>query len=365
MVDNLRLYFSLLRFSLSPDAAVPTGIAGIDWRDLYEFAHKQALVGVFYNGIKRLPKESGIAPQLLMKWVMEAEALRRQNAVVDRVATQVSDYFEREGFECVVLKGQGNALMYPDPYMRTPGDVDLWVMPKHDAGGASAEDYTLRYARTHLHGSEYDYHHIHTAPVDGVAVEVHFRPAFRQNLINDARLQRWFAESIGKKQRASLASGHICMPTSDFNIVYQLCHLSTHFLQEGIGLRQLVDYYMLLHSERPHDGELSSLLHSFGLYRFAGAVMWVLGEVMSMPQSMMIAEPCERFGRMLLHDILTVGNLGQHDARVSSWRRSTQIGRNLQRFVRDVRLCSVYPTEALSEPIFRLYHFFWRLSHRG
>ena len=42
-------------------------------------------------------------------------------------SAKVCRNFEQEGFRCCILKGQGNALLYPDPYMRTPGDIDIYL----------------------------------------------------------------------------------------------------------------------------------------------------------------------------------------------------------------------------------------------
>lgn len=35
-------------------------------------------------------------------------------------------------------------------------------------------------------------------------------------------------------------------PTQSVNVVYQMCHLFNHYFHEGIGLRQLMDYYFAL-----------------------------------------------------------------------------------------------------------------------
>ena len=36
------------------------------------------------------------------------------------------------------------------------------------------------------------------------------------------------------------------IPTVEFNIIFQLTHIYSHLMNEGIGLRQLVDYYYVL-----------------------------------------------------------------------------------------------------------------------
>ena len=40
--------------------------------------------------------------------------------------------------------------------------------------------------------------------------------------------------------------GEIAIPTVEFNLIFQLTHIFSHLMNEGIGLRQLVDYYYVL-----------------------------------------------------------------------------------------------------------------------
>ena len=38
-------------------------------------------------------------------------------------------------------------------------------------------------------------------------------------------------------------AGDIAVPTTAFNVIYQLTHLYHHFFDEGIGMMQIIDYY--------------------------------------------------------------------------------------------------------------------------
>ena len=97
------------------------------------------------------------------------------------------------------------------------------------------------------------------------------------------------------------------------------------------------------------EGELKWL----GLWKFAGAVMYVLHNVMGLPEDMMIAPMDRKRGRMLLDDILNGGNFGHYD-------KHHAVGHNLLRLYRDARLLRFYTSEALSEPVFRAWHWWWR-----
>ena len=97
-------------------------------------------------------------------------------------------------------------------------------------------------------------------------------------------------------------------------------------------------------------------------------MMYVQHEVLGLPEEKMIAPMDKKRGEMLLNDILCGGNFGHHDE-CHAWGRDTYdgngfkhgaLGHNLLRLHRDLRLLRYYPSEALSEPIFRLWHYYWR-----
>ena len=44
-------------------------------------------------------------------------------------------------------------------------------------------------------------------------------------------------------------AGDIAIPTTAFNVIYQLCHLYHHFFDEGIGMRQMIDYYYVVNDD--------------------------------------------------------------------------------------------------------------------
>ena len=52
-------------------------------------------------------------------------------------AIHVSEWFRKKGFRTCILKGQGNAMMYPNPCSRTPGDFDIWVEGGDKRAGSS------------------------------------------------------------------------------------------------------------------------------------------------------------------------------------------------------------------------------------
>ena len=442
-------------------------VAKIDWRQLYNFASRQALLGFCFDGIERLTKEfseelkqNPMGRDLLMTWMGKAQQIRRQNMKVNAVAGKLYSKFREDGSRCCILKGQGNALMYPNPYSRTPGDIDVWV-------NASREDIT-EYAKRHFNlEDDIRFHHLETT-MDGVPVELHFFPGIMNNPIYHARLQKWFRRNADLQCSHIVGlpdgAGDIAIPTTAFNVIYQLTHLYHHFFDEGIGMRQIIDYFLVVNDfsknvflnnksskitpslftlkegstshpdpltlrgeggnrptrcseplrskvggpskvspdcagwdRRGVSGDTSSVscssapgssitsvssasttdssastaldvvqreLKYLGLWKFAGAVMYVLHEALGLSGEKMIAPMDEKRGKLLLAEILNGGNFGKHFTKYGHFTQQGMAKKYFLKIWRNMHFVRYYPVEALSEPIFRTWHFFWRMKNK-
>ena len=241
MLKQQKIFFDFLRFCIGSAKEIPDSLKEADWKELYRIAQKQALLGVLFYGIRRLPKELAPEQKLLMQWMVMAEQIRKQNIRLFQDSVKVCQNFENEGFANCILKGQGNALLYPDPYMRTPGDIDIYL-----SGGRRK---IMKYVDQVCPNQVMRYHHV-DFPVMKTAIEVHFTPSYMFCPIHNRRMQKWFEEVMGEqcKHRASLPDGYgkIHVPTVSFNVIYILSHLYRHIFTEGIGLRQLLDYYYVV-----------------------------------------------------------------------------------------------------------------------
>lgn len=458
MMNDITAIFAFLKYCLGSKEDMSMVIAGMDWQKLYSFASRQTIQGLCFDGIERLGveypeelKQNPMGRDLLMTWMGAAQQIRRQNMKVNVVASKLYSMHREDGLRCCILKGQGNALMYPNAYSRNPGDIDVWV-------NASREQIT-EYAKKHFElGDDIRYQHIETS-VDGVPVELHFFPCTMNNPIYNARLQKWFKRNADL-QCSNVVSlpdciGEIAIPTTAFNVVYQLTHLYHHFFDEGIGMRQIIDYFLVVNdfsknvflnydfsnhpvnfsnhpvplskegstfspspsssgsgdvtapsrcSEplRSKDGGASKPspncagwdrlsiegdnsadsttavtssastaldvvqreLKYLGLWKFAGAVMYVLKEVLGLSEDKMIVPMDEKRGRLLLAEILDGGNFGRHFTKYAGFTHQSMGKKYFLKIWRNMHFVRYYPAEALCEPLFRIWHFFWRLKYK-
>ena len=375
MID-MSTVFAFLRYCLGYKGDMSRVMAGINWQMLYSFASKQAILGLCFDGIERLGKEyseelkrNPIERELLMTWMGKAQQIRRQNMKVNTVASKLFSMLREDGLRCCILKGQGNALMYPNSYSRTPGDIDVWV-------NASREEIT-KYAKCQFKlEDDIRFHHLETT-LDGVPLELHFFPGIMNNPIYNTRLQKWFKRNADLQCSNVVCLpdgiGEIAIPTTAFNAVYQLTHLYHHFFDEGIGMRQIIDYYYVVISDYLlviNDESLGIRdtlqreLKHLGLWKFAGAVMYVQHEALGLSEEKLIAPIDEKRGKLLLAEILNGGNFGKHFTKYGHFTQQGMAKKYFLKIWRNMHFVRYYPAEALSEPIFRTWHFFWRLKHR-
>lgn len=359
MEKQHQIFFDFLRFCIGSAKDIPSTLKEVDWKEIYRIAKKQCLMEGLFDGIKKLPAEHvGMKKELLLQWMAESQMLEKANVRLNDAAIQVSEWFRKKGFRTCILKGQGNALMYPNPYSRTPGDIDIWV-----EGG---DKRVISFVRSISPHEKACYHHIEFPSYKGVEVEVHYRPSFLLCFWHNRKLQKYY-ERVKEKQFSHRVmfseQREVAIPTVEFNLIFQLTHIYAHLMNEGIGLRQLLDYYFVLqHADIKDLTELQRNLKHFGLWKFAGAIMYIMHEVFGMPASRLIVPLNEKYGNFVLNEVLEAGNFGSYDKRNRFGK--SQLGHNLQRVYRDIRLIKYFPAEALSEPIFRVWHFFWRMKNK-
>ena len=370
---NIQTVFGFVRCAVDGKYPLPD-LSDVDWEELYTFSKQQAITGVMFDLVQRLGgKEAGVPRKLMMKWFMQSDVIQKRNDNVNRYSVQTVQMLEQKGFRCLLLKGQGNAVMYPNPLARLSGDIDLLIVPKHlSALPKDLEErrkIILSFVRNKFPKIPFRYYHVDFPIYKGLPIELHYEPCLMNNPRYNHRLQQWLGERADEQFRHKVdlpeGAGSVPVPTLEYNIVFQMSHMMHHYFDEGIGLRQMMDYYFLLKSAERESRiielkNLSSTLHYLNLHHFAGAVMYVMREVFGMPESWMIVPIDERRGKSLMAEILRGGNFGKYSGLTEHGSGVKYMLKNW----RSLRLVMEYPVEALSEPVFRTWHFFWRLKNK-
>lgn len=382
------LFFELLQIAIGNRKELTRQLSDDEWASLYSECEKHALLGIAFAGVERLPKEQVPPFDVLAEWVHDAQVAKERNELLNKRCCEVCDIFDRDGFHSCILKGQSNLANYPE-YLkdyRTAGDIDVLCWPKNGKGKRKVVEYAKSIAKSKgvSHKIEVRFHHVDIPMLDDVPVEAHFMPMYLNNPFLNRRLQHFFEKHNDVVSISYEDKGHFYMPSVSFNVIYQLTHIYKHVFEEGIGLRQLMDYYFVLcafHLEQRDSSnrttstvmskdelgksvlsnkQIRYQLRRLHLDRLAAAVMYVLQTVFAMSDECLICKPNEKDGKFLLNEIMLSGNFGNYDERKGNLVNESAFHKYIRKSLHNIKLVSHYPHEALWEPLFRLYHWFWR-----
>lgn len=345
------LFFEIIKVSLGNKTELSKAPSVKEWYCIYDESEKQAIAGIVFEGVQKLPKEQWPPQDLLFEWIGLYEQIRQQNKVVDKQTAEIWNQLKRDGLDAAILKGQGIATLYGElaPY-RQSGDIDIWVK-----GGYQK---VCEYVQRTLPTEDLAYHRFHYAYLGDTEVELHHRPTLMRNLIDDRKLSRWY-NSFGADSFVYLEDKGFAVPSLEFNRIFILTHIYRHFLFEGIGLRQVMDYYFVLRTIE--NGELKNesyahTLNELRLTRFAEAMMWILHTHFGLEEKYLICGMNEKEGRFVLSEIEQTGNFGRGETRYKylyflKLRKLISHGSHLIRH---------YPSEVLWTPIWLVYHKVWK-----
>lgn len=400
------LFFQLLQIAVGNRDTLSIVPTKEQWAELFAISKKQALVGVAFTGVACLkgkdeskPFTTCLPEKLYLKWLGLTAKIAQKNKVLNTACASLCKDLAHDGLYACVLKGQSNLVNYPVELrdFRAPGDIDVWCAPMDPCGidiavadldgkGAHYEKYAGErgviewvLADYRIKGKkmpEVQYHHVDWN-YKGIECEVHFKPSWMNNPLHNARLQRWCKEN---EQWNTCDYDGIGIPSVGFNVVYQLVHIYRHLFNEGIGLRQLLDYYFVLSANRVPKEELMQTLALFGMKPFASAVMYVLQKVFEAPLSSpegggqgyadwqerwpwMICKPDAERGEFLLNEIMLAGNFGKYDSRNVISAKENYLRRFVRRQKRFLRFLTQYPSEVIWGPYFSVKQRAWRMLH--
>ena len=180
-------------------------------------------------------------------------------------------------------------------------------------------------------------------------------------------MQEWFSKFQVSEGFRFREVDKFKSPSVEFDSVYLMLHAYRHLMHGGLGLRPVMDYYMVLRTvsdgfksvaEFAEVQEVSSTLKSFGLMKFTRAMMYVIKVVFGLDEKYMICEPDRERGERLLQEIMRGGNMGRGDDRTG--KSKTRVGYFWEHVSRQWSFMRDYPSEVLWSPLWKTWHYVWR-----
>lgn len=381
------LFFELIRVSIGAQVCLSHTPSADEWKQLYEMAKKQSLVGVCFAGVQKLgfasydnvndddnpsnaSNTSNLTEMLYLTWMGMAAKIQQRNEVVNRQCVEVQKMLAEKGFRSCIFKGQAVASLYHSlpsslSALRQSGDIDIWI----EGGKKRVIELVQEIAPT----KEIRETHAHLDVFPDTEVEAHYRPGLIRNFPKNASLQRFFQEQaeacFSNKIRLEVSGEgvEIVAPTTEFNLVHQLTHIFHHLFTEGVGLRQVMDYYFVLQSTKGKEGSeelrmVKKVVSDLGLNRFASALMWVIKTVFVGHENdddndnFFPWTPNEKDGRFLLGEIMQSGNFGKYDERHDF--RNMNLVQSLFRITgKNLSYLRFAPFDWFWSPLWRGYHY--------
>ncbi len=364
------LFVELLQLSLDTRGELSRVPSDLEWQFLLEESERQAVAGIMLAGLERLPDNQRPPQVILLQWIGMCQQIEVQNTLTTKTCLQLCKQLDSDGFNACVLKGQSNYRYYPTEFKnrRSCGDVDVWVSPK-DKNYKHPVKAVLEYVQSHFDMNGLCWLHTSHVEKTGVPVEVHLRASFMSEPCKNRRFQKHFNDVENCRTFANVDGAEIPCMKADEDVIYQMNHVYRHLIDEGVGLRQVVDYYYLLKAwnkqhERSREDTMKIVSH-LGMKKFAGALMYVLQELLGMPSALLLCPASVEDGKFLLNEILMSGNFGHNDPRMGAINSDggylhSRVSQAWRRFKRNTRFVTSYPGEVIWEPIIRVEHFVWK-----
>lgn len=355
-------FFELIQVSLGTRICFSHTPSTDEWGKMYDMAKKQSLVGVCFAGVQRLVEQKQELPEMLyLTWMGMAAKIQQRNEVVNRQCVELQAKLSADGFKSCILKGQGVTSYYSRDLslLRQSGDIDVWI----DSDRKSIIDYAMKVNHRAVDVST---KHVELHLFYDTEIEAHFVPAQIWAPVLSKRVQEFYdiQKTIQMENVVELHNGYkLNAPTRVFNAIQLTNHSFIHFFFEGVGLRQMMDYYFVMQykfSEKEKNIIIDNLKRTH-LYKFACCVSYVIETAFGASPSFI---PADRInGKALLDSIMKEGNFGKYDEKRdtskmdSSWYRFWFHNKRLLRFF------FISPCVVAYSPIHRIREFVWRVAN--
>lgn len=319
------------------------------WTMLFNMARVQSLTGVLYDALPGLPEKQRPPQELAGRWRREAEKIAEVYTLHEGRIAELSAILARLGLHGCILKGTGLSRLYPRPERRMCGDIDVWIEGGRDRIIAAFED-----AGYPVYGIIYQ--EAKAAVFDDTQVEIHFHASKMYNPFCNARLQRWL-----RAHSPISAAETLSYPSASFNAVFCMAHMYRHYLEGGIGMRQMMDYYHVLKQLSPSGRkEAFKTLKRLGMKKFTAAVMTSMWYNFALEDEYLLCGRDMKLGGRLINDVINMGNFGIMDGRNYAREGESAFSRFRRKNRRVFSNLHYYPREVLWSPFARLAQYVWR-----
>lgn len=330
---------------------------GVDWAEVYRLAKEQKVLGLVAGGIETIRTEwlkTHDTPLMPRQWVVDFAhptlQLEQRNQNMNRFIEQMFGRLQKNGIHALLLKGQGVAQCYQDPFRRAIGDVDL-LLSEEDYW--KAKDYLRQFASSSKEGKEYKKEC--AVVIANWKVEMHgsLRCGFSSR--SDREFDKVYRNTFKGGSGRSWKNGEVQVPLlrKEDDVLYVFVHFLNHFYKGGVGIRQICDWSRLLWTfwdsldlslleARLKTMKLMTAWRAFGMFAV---------EYLGMPKEAMPfyreEEKWKRKAQRICAFILMTGNMGSNRKVKADSVLSKKIVLSRQRFRDLANHFTIFPLDSL------------------
>lgn len=257
---NEKVLFSLLRLGLKTSTDIQTEsisdlflFCEMQWKELADTARFQGVLGVVLDGLQvvmdslgpgcfsqNVPAEAWKA--FILQWIGEVQNNYEAGNIKQRlVIDAIQRRWAESSIRMMLMKGQANGTFYPDPRHRCPGDIDCYLLDDYAKGNESAKKWADKVDEGWYKHSVISFR--------GQTIENHQFFVHTREGKNSKELNQVLCETLKNAKLDNLPGADVLLPSPMFNALFLTYHAQAHFLEEGLKLKQLLDWAMFLNRD--------------------------------------------------------------------------------------------------------------------
>lgn len=324
MTQLSQLLFATLRGALF-GAEVQTEAYGVlseeQWLQFYRLSAKQGVLAIVYDVLSRLPAECQPPRNIKLQWALGAEAIENRYEMQRKTSALLARLFAEHDLKTVVMKGLAIGTYYPNPAHRECGDLDCFLGEGYELGNQICEQIGAKVSR--------DYYKDATIKYRGLLVENHrfFLPIRGSRKVK--ALERHLREVVLRGKTSFVPDTKLIVPSADFNALFLAMHGLNHFLSEGIKLRHILDWALLLKAEQDNINwtEFYYWADKMRMTRFADALTAISVEHFGLEITNPAIHTTSPYAERILHDTL-YNSEGLFNKGYSAWKGRLMLVKN-------------------------------------
>lgn len=294
IASNEKLLLNLIKIALgkSTKCALPNAL---EWNILFDMSMKQCVPSLVLDGLnKSLASEpcqgnKGIGKMDKLKWLSMVLNMERLYTKHENVIAELAAFYQRAGYQMMLLKGYGLSKYWPIPNHRPTGDIDIYLMHMNSDGKEKSQPAwkCADKLMTEKLGIQVDnsHHHHSVFTYKGIMVENHY------DFINvhSHRSNRWIENEFktlalkGNEEFTFDNGAKLLFPSPLLNCLFVARHNASHFAAEHLNLRQLLDWALFV-EERHKDIDWDyfwSMAKKMGMEKFVLCMAFIAIEQLS------------------------------------------------------------------------------------